>query len=57
MLVITRTKGTQIRIDQDIVITVLETGPTKCRLGIEAPRDVLVCRDNAKDKEDHREEA
>ena len=55
MLVLTRTAGQRIQIDQDIVITVLEVNGRHVRLGIEAPRDVPVRRDNARDKEDRHE--
>ena len=48
MLVLTRSKNEQIRIGDDVVITVVEIrtwgGTTRVRLGIEAPRDVPVHR-------------
>ena len=48
-------RKTQTRRPVDWKRIAAETGPTHCKLGIEAPRDVLVCRDDARDKEDHRE--
>ncbi len=45
MLVLTRKIQEQIRIGNDIVITVLEFRGNSIRLGIEAPRDVRVMRE------------
>jgi carbon storage regulator CsrA len=45
MLVLTRKLQEQIRIGNDIVITVLEFRGSSIRLGIEAPRDVRVMRE------------
>lgn len=45
MLVLTRKLSEQIRIGNDIVITVLEFRGSSIRLGIEAPRDVRVMRE------------
>ena len=45
MLVLTRKLQEQIRIGKDIVITVLEFRGSSIRLGIEAPRDVRVMRE------------
>lgn len=44
MLVLSRKKNQSIVIDDKIVITVVEVRGDKVRLGIEAPRDVAVHR-------------
>jgi carbon storage regulator len=45
MLVLSRKEAQRIRLGNDIVITVLRLGGDKVRLGIEAPKDMLVLRD------------
>jgi carbon storage regulator len=45
MLVLTRRKNQSIRIGDDITITVLEVKGDQIRLGITAPRDVQVFRE------------
>lgn len=45
MLVLSRKEAQKIRLGDDIVITVVRVGGDKVRLGIEAPRDMLVLRD------------
>jgi len=42
MLVLTRREGEKIHIGDNIVITVVDIGESKIRLGIEAPRDVPI---------------
>ncbi len=44
MLVLTRKKTESIKIGNDIVITVIQTGKGTVRLGIEAPAHVRVLR-------------
>lgn len=44
MLVLSRKLGEQIKIGDNIVITVVEIDRGKIRLGIDAPRDVIVAR-------------
>jgi len=44
MLVLTRKQGEQIRIDDDVVITVVRTRGKAVRLGIQAPAHVPVLR-------------
>lgn len=44
MLVLSRTKGEKIVIDETITITVVEVRGDKVRIGIEAPKDVSVHR-------------
>jgi carbon storage regulator CsrA len=54
MLVLTRCLEEEIIITppsgEKIVVIVLAAGHGRCRLGIEAPKTVEVCRDNAVDK-------
>ena len=45
MLVLSRKEAQRIRLGDDIVISVLKLGGDKVRLGIDAPRDMLVLRD------------
>ena len=45
MLVLSRKEAQRIRLGDDIVITVLRLGGDKVRLGIDAPKDMLVLRD------------
>lgn len=45
MLLLTRKKGESILIGDDIKITVIELMGDKVRLGIEAPRDLSVYRE------------
>lgn len=44
MLVLSRKKGESIVINNDVIITVVEVRGDKVRLGIQAPRDVPVHR-------------
>lgn len=44
MLVLTRKKGETIRIGGDIVVTVVDIGQGKVRIGVEAPKTVPVDR-------------
>jgi carbon storage regulator len=45
MLVLSRKEAERIRLGEDIVITVVRIGGDKVRLGIQAPKDMLVLRD------------
>jgi carbon storage regulator len=45
MLVLTRRAGESVMIGDDVVITVLETRGDTIRIGIQAPRDVQVHRE------------
>jgi carbon storage regulator len=45
MLVLSRKESQRIRLGDSIVITVVRVNGDKVRLGIEAPRDMLVLRD------------
>jgi len=44
MLVLTRKRGEQILIGDDIVITILDTKGDSVRVGIDAPRGVVIHR-------------
>jgi len=45
MLVLSRKETQRIRLGDDIVITVVRISGDKVRLGIEAPKEMLVLRD------------
>lgn len=44
MLVLSRHAGETIHIGDDVTVTVIDIRGDKCRLGVEAPRDVAVDR-------------
>ena len=50
MLVLSRKIGERIRIGNDIVITVTDVAGSRVRLGIDAPRDQIIRREEL-DKE------
>ena len=52
MLVLSRKVGTSLRIDGKIRIYVLETKGNQVKLGIEAPKDIVVLRNELDDKRD-----
>lgn len=45
MLVLSRKESQKIRLGDSIVVTIVKIGGDKVRIGIEAPSDVLVLRD------------
>ena len=47
MFVLSRRRDQALTIGDSITITVIKTGPDKVRLGIEAPRDLAILRDDA----------
>jgi len=49
MLVLTRRIGESIRIGDDIIVTLVQIGPGKVRLGIEAAPDVIILREELLD--------
>jgi len=49
MLVLTRRIGESIRIGDDIIVTLVQIGPGKVRLGIEAAPDVVILREELLD--------
>lgn len=48
MLVLTRKVGQRIRIGNDIVVTLVRIQGDKVRLGIDAPRDVCIHREEVR---------
>lgn len=51
MLCLSRKLNEKITINENIVVTVLEIRGGKVRVGVEAPRDVPILRDDARRKE------
>jgi carbon storage regulator len=45
MLILTRKSGETIRIGENIAVTVLEVKGTQIRIGIDAPKDIIVDRE------------
>ena len=45
MLVISRKRGQQVVISEDIKVTVLEISRSRIKLGVEAPREIPVHRE------------
>lgn len=45
MLVLTRKSGEKLRIGSNIIVTVLDILPSQIKLGIEAPHDIPVHRE------------
>ena len=54
MLILSRKQMQRIRVGDSIVITVVRVSGDKVRLGIEAPPDVLVLRDELSELGDKR---
>lgn len=48
MLVLSRKESERIRLGESIVITIVGISGDKVKIGIEAPRDVLVLREELK---------
>ena len=51
MLVLSRKRNQRIQIGDNVTIHIIQSRNGRVRLGIEAPRDVPVVRDDAKRKE------
>lgn len=51
MLVLSRRFQEKILIGEDIVITIIEIDRGKVRLGIDAPKDIMVLREELKNKD------
>jgi carbon storage regulator len=49
MLVLNRRRGESIRIAEDVLVTVVDMSNGNVKIGIEAPRDVPVVREEIKD--------
>jgi carbon storage regulator len=52
MLVLSRRESERVRLGESIVITIVGVSGDKVRLGIQAPRDVLVLRDELEPKDE-----
>lgn len=50
MLVLSRREREQIKLGDDITITVIRIDENKVRIGVEAPKDVRVLRGELKEK-------
>jgi carbon storage regulator len=53
MLVLTRKPGERIQVGADIVVTVLEAVGNKVRIGIDAPENVRVLREELFERADY----
>ncbi len=53
MLVLSRRQNERIRLGNSIVVTVVRVSGDKVRLGIEAPSDVVVLRDELESLPEH----
>jgi len=51
MLVLSRKPGERILIGDDVVVTVVRIGPNNVRVGIEAPRELNIVREELCDRE------
>lgn len=51
MLILTRRIGESLIIDEDILVRVIEVKGSQVRLGIEAPDDVQILREELVDRE------
>lgn len=49
MLVLSRKPGEKILIGENVVVTIVRIGPNTVRLGIEAPREMNVVREEIAD--------
>ena len=52
MLVLSRKQSERIRLGDSIIVTIVRVSGDKVRLGIEAPPDVLVLRDELRPREE-----
>ena len=50
MLVLSRKPGERILIGEDVTITIVRIGPNNVRLGIEAPREMNIVREELCDQ-------
>ena len=52
MLVLSRKVGERVLVGEKVVITVVRIGPNAVRLGIEAPKEMNIVREELCDKRD-----
>ena len=57
MLVLSRRESERVRLGDSIVITIVGVSGDKVRLGIQAPRDLLVLRDELEPKDEQQRKA
>jgi len=57
MLVLSRKVGERILIGDKIAVTVVRVGPGIVRLGVEAPHELAIIREELKDSQQSREQA
>ena len=50
MLILTRFVGQRIMIGNDTIVTLLDVGYGKVKIGIEAPKDVRIDREEVRDR-------
>lgn len=50
MLVLSRKVGETILIGDNIAVTVVQVGPGSVRLGVDAPHDVVIVREEIRDQ-------
>lgn len=55
MLVLTRKEGEKILIGDNITIVILSINGQKCRVGVDAPREIPVVREEVIKKSEHRQ--
>lgn len=56
MLVLSRRPGEQLRIGDEITITVVRIGPNSVRIGIDAPESMKVLRVELEEESDERDD-
>lgn len=56
VLILTRKTGESVKIGDDVTITITKLTSSRVRLGIEAPKDVLILREEIKKNPDVEEE-
>ncbi len=57
MLILQRRKGQSLSINQNITLTVVETGPDWVKLAIDAPKEIPVLRSELKEAADENKKA
>ncbi len=57
MLILTRRQGESVRIGEDVEVTILAIKGTQVRIGIKAPRDVAVDREEIAERKRRDQEA
>lgn len=55
MLVLSRKSGERIHIGENITLTIVRIGPNNVRLGIDAPREINIVREELVEETDEQE--